>query len=92
MTLWILKPIFDPPPDGPECWDPWYDCVFGMIIRAKTEEQARQIAKTNEGSEGSSSYHPRPPTSPWLDPEYTTCEELSIEGTADIIIADTHWA
>ena len=40
MKLWILMPK-ENLNKGDDPWNPWYDKCFGMIIRAKTEEEAR---------------------------------------------------
>lgn len=48
-------------------WDPWYDCCFGMVVVASSEDEARKIASESDatGSEG---------RDVWLSIVYTTCE------------------
>ena len=71
MKLWILEPA--------EPWAPWYDKVFGSIVRADTENRARDIAAENHGDEG---------PLVWRDPEKTTCRELAADGEAGLILQD----
>lgn len=78
MKLWILKPISHD--KGP--WKPWYDKVFGFVVRAKTEQEARGIAHFNAGDEN------RTDKAPWLYAELSTCVELTTEGDAEMILRD----
>lgn len=85
MKLWILRPI--DPDNGP--WNPWYDKTFGFVVRAETEQQARQLA--NDG--GSDETRERGQTqTPWLDLALASCDELTGEGEAEVVIADHHSA
>ena len=52
-------------------WDEWFNKVFGFIIRAETEEDARKIADENSGAENGYG------TRPWLDASKTVCIELT---------------
>lgn len=81
MKLFLLRPKKGLTGDD-NCWDPWYDCSFGMVVRAKTEIAARMIADANAGSENSSSKNP------WLNKELSTCVELTAEGELEMIIQD----
>ena len=85
MKLWILRAI-DGLPDDNNPWHPWYDCTFGMVIRADTEKQARQKAQ-DEGSP-ETEYWPEA----WTSHKLSTCRELLPDGDEDIIIEDSHWA
>lgn len=78
MKLWMLKPKSETSIP----WRPWHDKVFCHIVRADTEPQARQIAMDNAGDEKS-----RTPDV-WLNPDYSTCEPLSIEGDPGLIVRD----
>lgn len=40
MKLWLLRPI---DPHG-GLWDPWFDKIFGFVVRAETETEARTLA------------------------------------------------
>ena len=75
MKLWLLEPV-DEDPFG-------YDCAHGFVIRAKTEEQARQLAHENGGDES----RPRG-GKPWLDPKYTSCVLLTAKGDAGVVLED----
>lgn len=69
MKLYILTPV--------KAWKPWYDRCLGVIVRAETEEQARELAAKNAGDEG---------MSVWLNNIHTKCEELTGEGKAETIM------
>lgn len=81
MKLWILKPV-EP---LPAMWIPWYDKVFGFVVRASNEEEARIIAADLAGDEDRD-------INPWLYSKYATCEELLPEGKAGPILIDTRSA
>lgn len=80
MKLFILNPI--DVKDGSD-WDPWYDKMFTVVVRAKDEKIAREIAESERGSE---------PVGVWLDNKKTTCTQLKGNGRAGVIIRDVHWA
>lgn len=77
MALWILRPI----DKNAEPWMRGYAWCFGMVVRAKTEQDARKLAHGNGGSENKRQ-------SPWLDPDYTTCQSLSASGPAEVVLQD----
>ncbi len=74
MKLWILRPIKEH-----ALWTPWYDKAFGFVVRAKTEKDARTFAAQQAGDEGSKA---------WLEPSFSTCEELRLKGDAGVVIID----
>lgn len=89
MKLWLLRPIEK---EGDNPWWSEYDCVFGFVIRAVTEEEARIIAQQNGADEtlterGESRFG-KSDTFPWREPQYSQCVELTTEGVAGIIITD----
>lgn len=90
MKLWILKPREDLSlNDDP--WEPWYDKAFGFVVRAESAEDARQMAHDEAGDENRGEFlknRTANTKTPWLDPNYSTCEELSNEGEAGIVILD----
>ena len=71
MKLYMLKPIV--------AWNPWYDKVFGIVVRAENETEARTVASIWAGDEGGAVWH---------DPLLTTCEVLEAEGNPGMIIKD----
>ena len=79
MRLWLLRPI--DPDSGP--WDPWYDKAFGFVVRAESEQLAREAVATRgwgaAGDEG---------RAPWLDASLSSCEPLDGDGPAEIIMRD----
>jgi hypothetical protein len=81
MKLWLLRPN-EPMPEGKDPWDPWYDKVFGFVIRAETETKARQLAQQNAGDETALAWHNT----------YSTCIELTHEGISEIILIDEKMA
>ena len=94
MKLWILRPN-EHLPDGTESpWEPWYDKAFGFVVRAETEDEARQLANDEGGDECGPVTHTiyRTGGNPWLDPAFSTCEELTADGAPGVVIQDFHAA
>ena len=71
MKLFLVKRIEDTD------WDEYQ----GHVIRAETEERARQMASESAGDEGREC---------WISNEQTICQELSADGVEEIIISDFH--
>ncbi len=88
MKLFLLKPIFDMDNGTTNPWCPWYDKVHGFVIRAKDEQQARQIA-TENGRAEIAEYSTEGRVDAWLNPKLSTCVELSRKGEAEILIMDS---
>ena len=78
MKLWILRPI-----ERHAIWDNWFDKVFGFVVRAETENQARTLAADGCGEEGRMA---------WIDSESSACGELFLAGEPCIIIKDCRGA
>lgn len=88
MNLWILKPVKNLPDDN-NPWEPPYDCHHGMVVRAETENQARQLAHKNGAAEnGSWRFSDVKTKTPWLDCQYSTCEILSQAGEAAVVLIE----
>jgi hypothetical protein len=88
MKLWLLEPIGNLK-SGDNPWNPWYDKTFGFVIRAETEEQARNMANKNAGDENRGGFLGEKianTTTPWLDPHYSTCTELQNDSESKIIL------
>lgn len=89
MQLWLLRPnakyLSDHPyirenrDITPNPWNPWFDKAFGFVIRAETEKEARLLTLEHCGAETGNA---------WLDPELSTCEPLTLEGEAGLIVMD----
>jgi len=59
--------------------DVWYDEAAGFVIRAQREQDARVIASEYAGGEGAEV---------WLDPEDSTCTELTRDGEPGVVLED----
>lgn len=79
MKLWLLRPNNYEGNLGNTAWDPWFDKAFGFVIRAKTAQEARQLAQSRHGDEGKLA---------WVDEAQSICEELLPDGPAQVIIRD----
>lgn len=88
MKLWLLRPI----DENKVPWDPWYDRAFGFVVRAETEEEAREIGDLNGGSElGTIMFNAdrhAEGRGPWRDSLLSTCEELLPDGDAGVVMRD----
>jgi len=94
MKLWLLEAKLGLPA-GDNPWKPWYDKAFGHVVRAATEEQARQIAHNNAGDENRGEYCSKEISKtkqPWKDDKYSTCVEITVEGEEELILTDFHSA
>jgi hypothetical protein len=87
MRLYLLRPI----DDEADPWVPWYDKCFGMVVRAETRQQAREIA-SKEGCDEVATWQAEKWPNPWLDPDLSTCEQLWRAGDPGVIIQDVHSA
>jgi hypothetical protein len=83
MKLWLLREREGLP--DTKAQNPWlitYDCTYGLVVRAATAEEARAIAAEHSvGAEGKRA---------WLDATFSTCEELTTQGTPGVILTDFH--
>jgi len=68
-TVWVLRPR-DDRPDDDDPWDPWYDKCFGMVIRAETEAEAREVAQDNAECEVG---YGKDKPEVWTDPDISDC-------------------
>lgn len=93
MKLWILRPKENLSEQN-NPWEPWYDKAFGFVVRAETEEHARQIANCCGGNETGpiSMIVYRTGGDPWLDPELSSCVELTSDGEEKMILMDFYSA
>ena len=92
MTLWLLRPRLDVLSRPAHPWTPPWDKVFGVVIRAATEESARALAQSRAGNEGQGIYKRLGASEDeiaedvWLDPDWTVCEGLLPEGEPEVVI------
>lgn len=71
MKLYLLTPV--------SRWKPWYDKVMGLVVRAESEDHARDLASSVSGDEGADA---------WRDSALTKCVELTSDGPAGLILRD----
>jgi len=87
MKLWKLGPqkeykgqnsVFD------------WGCKWGFIIRAKSEEDARKFAHKNAGREKHVDIDRENgiKKDTWMEPKYTYCIEIPVEGKKEIILEE----
>jgi hypothetical protein len=75
-------------------WRPWFDKVFGLVVRANNEAEARALAQARAGNEGLGIYREfgfgeeEIALGVWLDPDYTACEALAHDGPPGVILVD----
>jgi hypothetical protein len=64
--------------------DPWnvYDGCQSIVVCAKDEKEARQLASDEHLAEG--------PTC-WLDSKLSSCIDISLDETPRVIIQDVNW-
>lgn len=76
----------------PNPWAPWYDKAFGFVVRAEDEQAARALASKDAGDEAGGRDHsvtpPRERPNPWLDPDLSSCVELTAEGSSEVVMKD----
>ncbi len=82
MKLWILAARTETNIKN-DPFIPWYDKMFGIVVRAENEEIARYIASENNGEE-------KPEA--WLNEDYSTCEEILSDGEEMVILRDVTMA
>ena len=90
MKLWILEPVDNLPADD-NPWNPWFDKSFGFVVRANTENEARKLAHDNAGDENRGEFlgkRKANTVTPWLDPRYSTCIELTGDGKCRVLMQD----
>lgn len=78
MKLWLLKARDDLQP-GDNPWASPYDKPVEFVVRAVSEDRARQLA---DGERGVMLDVPA-----FLDPKYSTCTELSSDGNEAVVLS-----
>ena len=56
-----------------------WDELCGCVVRANDIPEARTLASKSHGDEGAEY---------WLSPTQTTCEELTVDGPAGVLLTD----
>jgi len=83
--LWLLLPV-EKRPEGRDPWASPWECVNGMVVCAASEAAARSIAQKHGGYENGIGVDPS--KSPWLNPAFSTCAELTAEHPEGIVAID----
>jgi len=83
MKLWLLRPVSD---GKGSPWHPWYDKAFGFIVRAETEQRARELAQAQGGDEVRAYRVASIPA--WTDPTLSTCVEVTTDGEQEVVLCD----
>ena len=95
MKLWILKARDEDLPRDDNPWEPWYDKNFGLVVRADSEARARQLAQSEAADEKRGAFlgsKTSNTNAPWLDAKYSTCDELTSDGSEGVLLIDHHAA
>ena len=91
MKLWLIKARTDLEYAN-DPWEPWYDKAFGFVIRAETEEAARQLAQKDAGDESRGKFDEERkhyiPRTPWLNQDQSSCVELTPSGEEEMVLRD----
>ncbi len=72
--LFLLRPILET-----KVWDNPDGKVFGVVVRAQTKTDARQLAANNAGIEGPQA---------WMDSRFSVCLRLENKGAEGVLILD----
>ena len=92
--LWLLRPHAEVLERKSHPWRPWFEKVFGVVVRAANETDARALAQAEAGSEGVGVYRElgcaqeEKAAAVWLDPTKTACEMLEVDGPPAVILVD----
>ncbi|HEU4560139.1 MAG TPA: hypothetical protein VFS20_19975 [Longimicrobium sp.] len=87
MKFWRLSPRHDTLwwcVEGKDPWSPHHDRAFGFVVRAPDAEAARWLAHEAGGREN----HTVDGVAPWLDANYSNCEELRQDGNAEVLLVN----
>jgi hypothetical protein len=87
MKFWRLTPRHDTLwwcIEGKDPWQPHNERAFGFVVRAADQEEARWLAHQGGGEENKTLEG----VSPWLDENYSVCEELSPDAAAEVLLVN----
>jgi hypothetical protein len=70
--------------EGKDPWQPYHEKAFGFVVRAADVEEARWLAHQSAGEENGA----LDGVSPWLDENYSSCEELRDDAAAEVILVN----
>jgi hypothetical protein len=80
VKLWLLQPR----DDKAIPWQDWWNgACFGMVVVARTEEEAREIASKEAEWEQADA---------WLYPKFSSCQEVQIDQLSpQVLLKDVKW-
>jgi hypothetical protein len=87
MKLFKLTPRHDSLwwcQDGKDPWHPHHDRAFGFVVRATDADEARWQAHQAGGDENTA----LDGVQPWLDDNYSRCEELHADGHPEVVLVN----
>jgi hypothetical protein len=71
--LWILQPV----DDSAAPWLSFHNCMFGFVVRALHEDEARTLSAKQAGDEGPDA---------WLSSRLSSCVELNGDGRSGVVL------
>jgi hypothetical protein len=71
--LWRLQPV----DDSSAPWLPFHNCMFGFVVQALHEEEARALSAKQAGDEGPDA---------WLSSRLSTCVEVNGNGHSGVVL------
>lgn len=88
MKLWKLwANVNDNDNDNENPWKPSVGKVSRFIIRAESEERARNVAHRHAGGENQQIANI---PAPWLSANYSSCIEVKLDGKEEVILSEIH--
>jgi hypothetical protein len=84
MNIYVLEPISI---GKGTPWDPWYDKTFKVIVCAKDETEARELANEEGGNENGHWMGGDEERSVWKDEKLTICE-IYEPTESEVIVSD----
>jgi hypothetical protein len=94
MRLWLLRPRPDVLAREAHPWEPPFEKVFGLVVRAADEGAARALAQSQAGHEGLGIYRELGAVEEqladdvWLNASWTSCEVLDGGDVDEVVLVD----
>jgi len=71
--FWLLQPV----DDTSDPWMSFHNCMFGFVVHALNEEEARTLSAKQAGDEGPDA---------WLSSHHSSCVELNGDLTSSGVV------